>query len=51
MTNGEGTHEWRLQSLESRMDRVEGWVIRGALAAIGNLIAVGLLLLQAYLGK
>jgi hypothetical protein len=49
--NGEGTYEWRLQDLEKRMDRIEGWVIRGTVAALGNLVGVIILLAMKMAGK
>jgi hypothetical protein len=49
MSNGH-TSDWRLAELEKRMDRVEAWLVRGAVAAIGNLIGIIILLVQALAG-
>jgi len=47
MTNGEGTHEWRLTSLEARMDRIEAKIQTAMYALIANLAGIVALLAKA----
>ncbi len=48
--NGEATHEWRLKTLEARMDRLEAKIQTAVYALIGNLVGVCLLLAKAAWG-
>lgn len=46
MANGDQTHEWRLASLEKRMDSIEAKISAALLAIIANLAGVIVLLFQ-----
>lgn len=45
----DGTHEWRIMSLEKRMDQMESKIQTAMYALIGNLMGVIAILVKLFL--